>query len=167
MSKVDKLIEKSKEHLGDNENVIAVVMGTYETEIMGSSSIRAGIFIATETRIVFYAKKLIGFELESFPYQNISSIEMSKGMLGYSISFFSSGNKSSMKWIQEVDAREKELGGFVEFVRNNMGKSTLKNNTQGSSDIPDQIKKLFDLKDQGILTDIEFTNKKQELLAKL
>ena len=37
----------------------------------------------------------------------------------------------------------------------------------GQVDIPDQIRKLSQLKDQGILTDEEFSTKKAELLAKL
>jgi hypothetical protein len=37
----------------------------------------------------------------------------------------------------------------------------------GSADVPEQIKKLAELRDQGILTDEEFQVKKKELLAKL
>ncbi|MGZ8892956.1 MAG: SHOCT domain-containing protein [Halobacteriota archaeon] len=37
----------------------------------------------------------------------------------------------------------------------------------GSSDVTEQIKKLAELRDQGILTDEEFQVKKKELLAKL
>lgn len=40
-------------------------------------------------------------------------------------------------------------------------------NTQPVDDIPSQIKKLADLKDAGILTEEEFTQKKTELLAKM
>ena len=95
--KIDKLIQLSREHLDDEENAIEVVMGAYETEWLGIDSVRTGIFIATDTRLVFFAKKIFGFELESFPYSNISSIEMGKGLMGHSISFFGSGNKVSMK----------------------------------------------------------------------
>lgn len=92
MEKIDQLINASKEHLNDDESIVAVIMGIYEGELLGTDITRNGIFIATESRLVFYAKKLFGFDLESFPYSNISSIEMSKGFMGHSISFFSSGN---------------------------------------------------------------------------
>ena len=36
-----------------------------------------------------------------------------------------------------------------------------------SSDVPDQIKKLAELKEQGILTEDEFQSKKQQLLSKM
>ena len=38
---------------------------------------------------------------------------------------------------------------------------------QSSDDIPDQIKKLADLRDQGILTEEEFNSKKTDLLSKM
>lgn len=167
MAKIDKLIEKSKEHLNNDESIIAVVLGVYETKLLGKDTVRNGILIATDTRIVFYTKKLMGFELESFLYTNISSFEMSKGFMGYTISFFSSGNKVSMKWINEQDSREKNISGFVEFVRNSMDKFSAHVDVRVANDIPAQIKKLSDLKNQGILTEDEFTSKKQELLARL
>ena len=89
-------------------------MGAYEAKALGTEIVRTGIFIATETRLVFFAKKTFGFELESFPYSRISSIAMSKGFGGYSISFFSSGNKVSMKWIDQ------NVSEFVGFVRKNI-----------------------------------------------
>lgn len=47
-------------------------------------------------------------------------------------------------------------------------KLTIENDTINTNiDIPEQIKKLADLKEQGILTEIEFNSKKQELLSKM
>ena len=167
MKKVDKLIGQSKEHLNTDEIVVAVVLGAYETDLLGSDTLRNGIFIATEDRIVFYAKRMAGFDMESYSYSNISSLEISKSMMGYQISFFSTGNKVSMKWINEINAREKDIAGFVEYVRNRIEEIPSSESIQQEQDIPDQIKKLAELKDQGILTEEEFGSKKQELLKRL
>ena len=92
------------------------MLGAYETKILGQDSARNGILMATDERLVFYAKKLGGYDLEMFPYANISSIEMSKGMvMGHKISFFASGNKVSMKWIHEGDIK-----GLVATVKDRM-----------------------------------------------
>lgn len=161
MAKIDRLTEKAKEHLNPNENIEAIVMGAYETEILGGDSVRNGIFIATNKRLVFYAKKLMGYELEDFPLSNISSIESGKNMMGHTISFFASGNKVKMKWINDGEIKK-----FVEFVRSKIGKETANTESREIS-IPDQIEKLSKLKDKGILTDVEFQTKKQELLSRL
>ena len=164
--KVDKLIGLSREHLDEEENIVAVVMGSYETELLGNDTVRTGIFIATETRLVFFAKKMFGYDLESFPYSNISSIEMSKGFMGHSISFFGSGNKISMKWIQ---SQEEDVSKFVGFVRSNLGKSSNSdsNKVRQQNDVPELIRMIAELHAQGILADQEFERKKQELLAKM
>jgi hypothetical protein len=132
---------------------------------MGSDSVRNGIFIATEKRLVFYAKKMFGFDLESLPYSNISSIEMSKGFMGHSIAFFASGNSAKMKWINEGD-----VPAFVEYVRGRIGKKEAPAATSTEAVEPDvvgQIQKLAELKEAGILTEEEFSSKKQELLARM
>ncbi len=168
MAKVDKLIKQSQEHLSSDESVVAAVMGVYETEIMGSSTVKNGIFIATESRLVFYSKKLFGFNLESFPYKNLSSIELSKGAMGHIITFVSSGNKVSMKWINDHASREKDVKGFVEYIKNSMEtKPPLQAESNVETTIPEKIKQLSELHKQSILTDDEFNNKKQELLAQM
>ena len=164
--KVDKLVKMSRRHLDDDEDTIEVIMGAYETEVLGNDSVRTGIFIATETRLVFFAKKMFGFQLESFPYSNISSMEMSKGLMGHTIKFFGSGNKVSMKWIS---SDEETVHKFVSLVRNKLEKSQSSDTNENRLQygITEQIREIAELHGQGILTDSEFESKKQELLDRL
>jgi len=161
MGKLKKLTTKAKEHLESDEEILKGIVGAYETKILGKDSVRNGIFLATNKRIVFYAKKLTGYDMEIFPYSTISSIEMGKGLMGHKINFFASGNKASMKWIKEGDVQ-----GFIEEVKNRIGK---KEETKAPAEetITDKIEKLAKLKGQGILSEEEFEQKKKELLAKL
>lgn len=112
-----KTLEAARKQLG-NEQVLAHVFGTYEGEMYGNKVLRPGIFIATETRVVFFSKKLFfGFIMESFPYKRISSISRSGAVLGDYIQFHTSGNTVSMKWIQK-SAQEHPLSikDFVTMV---------------------------------------------------
>lgn len=161
MNKIGKLIRLVQEHLDPEENIITSVLGAYETKIMGKDTVRNGIFLATDKRLVFYSKRLTGFDLEIFPYENISSIEMGKGLMGHHISFFASGNKVRMKWINHGNI---EL--FVSEVKARIGKKSESNNIP-APDVADQIKKLAELKESGILTEEEFNLKKQDLLARM
>jgi|SRR5215203_7363129 len=101
MAKLEKLLDQAKEHLDEGEEVLAVVKGTYETKKMGNDWTRAGILAATDHRVVFYAKKVGGYDFEVFPYNHISSIETGKGMMGHHITFFASGNQVHLKWIDK------------------------------------------------------------------
>lgn len=114
MARADKLIEQAKEHFGAGESPLAAVSGVYETKVGKRDTLRNGVLIATNQRLLFYAKKLTGFDLEAFPYQGISSLEMGKKLGGRWIKFFASGNTVSMKWIQD------DMTAFVDVVQSKM-----------------------------------------------
>ena len=160
MAKKHKLLTQAEEHLASGERPLHAVQGAYETKVMGKDSSRAGVLIATDRRLVFYAKKLAGFDLESFPYENLSSIEQSKGMAGGKVAFFASGNKVSMKWIHDDD-----LPTFVSYVQSKMGKaSPPAASAASSSSVADELSKLAALRDSGVLSDDEFQAQKAKLL---
>ena len=159
MAGYGKNLKKVIEHLDKGETVIESCFGAYETKILGQDSVRNGVFLVTEKRVVFFAKKLTGYDMESFPLSSVSAIEMSKGLMGKSITMKMSGNEAKMKWINDGNAQ-----GVVNYVRDHMG---VKKDTSATDDIPAQIQKLASLKDAGILTEEEFINKKAELLAKM
>jgi hypothetical protein len=164
VAKLDKLIAQAREHLEEGEDVVSAVQGTYETKIAGSDSVRKGAFIATDRRLVFYAKKLTGYDLESYPYDHISSIEMGKTMMGHHIKFFASGNEARMKWIDQ----KQDVSGFIAMVRARM-KGGAGNGASAPAtaepDASDQIRKLAQLRDDGLITDEEFQAKKAQLLG--
>lgn len=164
MANYEKNLTLLKEQLDSNETIKSSVFGSYEGKLMGNDTIRSGVFAATENRVVFFSKKLFGFEMESFLFKNISSVEKSKGLMGHSITINSSGNNAKMKWIQKGDVEK-----FTEFVNSNLGgaSSTAPQQNITENDIPSQIKKLSELFEQGILTEEEFSNKKKQLLDKM
>lgn len=116
MANYKKNLNLLNEHLDTGEKVEVWVDGMYETSILGSDTIRRGVMAATNKRVIFYAKKAFGYDMEVFPYKNISSIEMGKEMLGHRISFFAIGNKVTLKWIQTGDFK-----GFVQTVQERIG----------------------------------------------
>ena len=153
-------LESVKEHLNPNESIKYSIFGAYECKIFGGDSIRDGILVALENRVVVFSIKLTGYDLESFPFDKISSIEMSKEFLGKKITLFASGNKVCVKHIQKGD-----IDVFIEYVRDHIGKQN--NIPVIQESIPDQIKKLSELRDQKILTEEEFTAKKTDLLSRM
>lgn len=165
MANLKKLHKLVLEHLDAEEKVLHSVLGAYETEVMGTSTVRNGALFATNNRLMFYAKKMFGFDMEIFPYENISSIEIGKGLMGYKISFYASGNKVKVKWINKGDVK-----ALVEYVKTRIGKNAASSIATGmtvSEDIPTQIAKLAQLMQQGILSQDEYETKKRQLLARM
>lgn len=171
MAKIDKLVGLATSHLEPGETILGAVQGSYETTLLGSKSARAGVLIATDRRVVFYAKKLTGFEMESFPYRNISSFEQGKNLMGHTITFFASGNRVDMKWILEGP----DLSVLTRHVKAAMtaasAPATAASAPPSAISAPDailaQLKLLGDLRDSGVVTHAEFEAKKAEMLARL
>jgi hypothetical protein len=167
MAKLEKLVGLATDHLEPGETIRGAVQGTYETKIMGSDTVRAGVLIATDRRVVFYAKKLTGYDLESFPYGNISSFEQGKNMMGHNITFFASGNRVHVKWIPTND----DLAALTREVKAAMNAKHVipaaPSTAPPQVDIIGQLKQLGELRDAGVLTPGEFDAKKAELLSRL
>jgi hypothetical protein len=160
--KAVKQLEAAREHLDPGEQVLAYVLGAYETKVLGKDSVRNGVCLATDRRLLFFAKKFTGFDLESFSYEKISSIEMGKGMMGHQITFFASGNEAKMKWINVGDVTD-----FVECARAKMDSSSKPVSEPPAQDPIAQIEKLAALRDAGALSEEEFMAKKAELLSRI
>lgn len=156
--KLDKLVSDAKSQLETGEVIHQSVLGAFKTKRLGTDSARVGALIATDRKIIFYGKKTFGFETEIFPFSSISSIELSKGVIGHKISIFASGNKAEMSGIASPNVNE-----FLSYVREHLGKKS-ESSAAASSDA-DELKKFADLRDAGIITDEEFNAKKKQILG--
>jgi hypothetical protein len=129
-----------------------------------------GILVATNKRLVFADKGLVfGLRVEDFPYDKISSIQYSTGLLLGKLTIFTSGNKAV---IDNVDKKRVRI--FGDFVRNKISsKDTVETPSKqsqqkadtSSDDIVSKLERLAKLKEQRILTEEEFTQQKQKILG--
>ncbi len=144
--------------LASDEELFAIVSGTYNN---GN-----GILVATNKRLIFIDKGILyGLKVEDFGLDKISSIQYETGLLLASIKIMASGNIAEIKNIQKLNARD-----FSEKVRLKLAEPKKQDQilqvTQNNQvDIADQLTKLANLKNQGILTQEEFDQQKQKLLS--
>ena len=128
----------------------------------GDETQRNGILFVTNQRVAFYRKGLFGEIIESIPISKISSVE-ALSIMGYkALRFHTSNNDLSFKTFEEKDLYN-EAYETVETFR-------LEFSSQGSDTSTDsisKIRKLASLRDEGLLTEAEFEEKKSELLGKL
>jgi hypothetical protein len=162
-------LDALKPHLDQGEEVHISCYGAYDTKSLGGKTVKNGILAVTSKRIIQFGKRFSGYNLETFPLDKITAIEISKGLMGKMIAIKMSGNESEMKWINQGDP-----DGLVFLVHEKIGAITSSSQSSSkqliqneSSEIPEQIKKLSELKDSGILTEAEFAAKKQELLSRM
>jgi hypothetical protein len=161
MAKPAKNLAAVQEHLEPGEQILQTVPGAYETKLMDKEWTRNGLLLATDRRLIFYAKKLGGYDMESFPYRSISSVEAGKSLTGHKVTFFASGNRVSLKYIHL------EASALTEFLGLIRGQATqgVSSSAASAPDVADQIRRLGALRDEGLLSEEEFQRKKEQILG--
>jgi hypothetical protein len=168
MANKPKIITLVNEHLQSGEDILQrdsnpiIIDGQYETQIMGSDSIRTGYLVATNQRVIFYAKKLTGYEIESFPYSTISSFEGGKNFMGNHIKIVASGNTANIKWIKDKAGFQILLDAVhAEMTRS---KSSSSKEPSSSTSIADELTKISKLLENGLITEEEFQSLKSKII---
>jgi hypothetical protein len=159
-----RLLMAAKQHL-IGEKVEFHLEGLYKSEMMGFDKHREAVMVATDRQVFVYCQKLIGFETESISLSTINSLEVSKGITGYKVKIMSVNNNVELIYIKSHKAQEVE--SFVEYVRRNRGPANqnVPASVPGGISIADELLKMKQLLDMGVLTQSEFDKKKKELLA--
>ncbi|MFK8260707.1 SHOCT domain-containing protein [Erwinia sp. AnSW2-5] len=163
--KTNKHVENfNKKHLQSGETAVAWAEG-YIGSVMGKGkdTQHNGALIVTDVRVAFYRKGLLGEVIENIPLKSITSIER-KSILGHrSIKMHTSHDDLEFK----TYSKEGEIAVIdaIEAGRQLSGKPTASQTASATVDPYEQLKKLADLKDAGILSEEEFQDKKTKIMA--
>src|SRR5690606_4329640 len=119
-----------------------------------------GILVATDRRLIFFDKGLLGSTVAEYPYRSITSIEHGTGLVAGEIRITVAGN------MDKIDQIFKEhVQGFVAFVRAKMEQAQAQTTAAPAPDLATQIQQLANLREQGLLTDKQFEAAKNRLLG--
>ncbi|WP_223251695.1 SHOCT domain-containing protein [Bacillus sp. LLTC93] len=163
------LLHKANDILNQTDETIAEIV------LCSSNFLKygeVGLFIATKKRLIFIDKNN---SIKSWEYTDVSNVSVpTKGWSGYKFSFNVAGEHIEMFGILEGDPAT--LVAYIKKMKENSSKVI----KQPSSDVNkqekpvvpentdfiiDEIRKYAALKEEGILTDEEFTLKKKQLLG--
>ena len=121
-----------------------------------------GQFILTNERVCFYRKDPFEEVFETIPLSKISSVE-TLSLMGYRVLRLHTAHDDLEFKTLEPKTLFDEVLAQLERLRNELPVAS----TAPAESITDQIKKLGELRDGGLLTEDEFNAKKAELLARL
>jgi hypothetical protein len=179
-------IKKIEDRLDSDEQVIIVARQS-RFKPGGSLVTTPNIIFATSKRLILRNPTMLGLRenIEDYSYDKITNIKLEKGMFSSTLVITAPGMGTSARasnitgiiaWGRKedgmIDAIPKDKAEqILKVVRNGMEearKSKMQPSVtlQQSTSLADEIGKLAKLKEQGILTDEEFTKMKQDLINK-
>jgi hypothetical protein len=157
--------------LKKDETVLDVTIG-FIGEMMGEKEDRQynGVLICTNQRVVFHSKGWFSEVNRSIPLEKVSSIDLDKGLLFQSIKIHTSNDgiyvRSALKF-EELQRFQKNIEEARDAKNLNSEENLQNNNSLAEDDPIAKIKKLSELKEQGIISDEEFNQKKKELMDQI
>lgn len=54
VAKIERSMAQTQRHQHAGEQLSAAFLGSYEAEVLGTDSVRSGVMLATDQRVVFY-----------------------------------------------------------------------------------------------------------------
>ena len=140
--------------------------------VTGKYHANSGILVATDRRMLFVDKGLLGqLKVDDFPYDKISSLESNRGILAGSIVIHTSGNWDCIDSIPkgQVDAFVAAQRKKVALWKNKaeVPPQTSRQSPSSIGSVIDELERLGKLRQQGILTQDEFEQAKARLIREI
>jgi hypothetical protein len=139
------------------EGAIFVMEAMYPKDDESAMNFNMPLVAIFEDKVVQSRKSILNSSLEEIPMKNISSVEITSGLLP-NVNVYTSGNTLTFRTDVLQGPR------FVEVLRDCLAKRSDGKPSGGVSDV-EQLEKLVSLFEKGHLTKEEFDKKKQQILG--
>ena len=139
------------------EGALYVMEAMYPKDDDAKMNLNMPLVAIFEDKVVQSRKSILGSSIEEIPMKNISSVEITTGLIP-TVNVFTSGNTLTFRTDVLQGPR------FVEVLRECLSNRPASNSNSGLSEA-EQLEKLAALLEKGLLTREEFDNKKQQILG--
>ena len=174
----------------DQDEIVRFVAKQSRMRPGGSALATPNIVFATDKRIIIRNPTMLGMRenIEDIPYDKMTSVKLEKGIFSSTILIRAPGlsemsrvskNSGLIAWGRgedgQIDALSKDKGEqLFTIIREGIGgakKAAVQSSTpivnQQQITIVGELTKLATLKQQGVISEIEFTQMKQDLMKKM
>jgi hypothetical protein len=134
----------------------------YLTGIFKNKAARKGALIATNQRIIFYAKGITGYELDSTTYGEINNLEIQRTVGTWQLRYTTARTTYHLRYAKG------EVEQFAHLVRSRIGQGAMAQVApiQQSGSVADELGKLGELLRQSLINQQEFEQQKDRLLQR-
>jgi hypothetical protein len=139
------------------EGALYVMEALYPKDDDAKMNLNMPLVAIFKDKVVQSRKSILGSSIEEIPMKNISSVEITSGLLP-TVNVYTSGNTLTFRTDVLQGPR------FVEILRDCLANRSEGANSSTTSDV-EQIEKLAALMEKGLITREEFDKKKNQILG--
>jgi len=123
--------------------------------------------VISDRRVAIKVPQILGDDERSVPYSNITSVDLDTGLVNKRLTLQTPGQTYH---IEAHEPGKEEVRDAVRFIRKKISDANQPDVVQTESSEPDpldQLNKLKEMNEEGVVSDEEFEEKKSELLDKI
>lgn len=128
----------------------------------GSDTQSNGVLVVTDLRSVFYSKSWLSERVETIMHDKVSSVERSSMLGHHTLTVHTFGNSLEFKCMDGGQADT--LYALIDELKGGAQPAAAAA-PQPAASVGDQLEKLVNLRERGVLSDEEFAAQKAKLLA--
>lgn len=152
--------------LSNDEELHGILQGGLSA-IKGNNYNGLGLIIATNKRVIFLRKSIIGtLTKEEYSLPLITSVAYRKGLMVSSVVITAANNEAIIERCEKGSA-DKFINVVTNLIQSSQSYQNQKNNLQNSDDSIQKLERLFDLKQKGVITEDEYSQQKAKLLGEM
>ena len=154
---VGKELKHLHEHINQGENILGHTRGFYNGTTW--------LICVTDRRLLFLDRNIgWGMKTTEIPLISVGSVNYETKLLGGNITVTASGSEKHIGKMKKQDV--KDIAALISDAAEKLN-SVVGRNANAIQEVSkmDELKKLAELKDSGILTDEEFNEQKAKLLS--
>jgi len=157
---VRKELKNLNSILHEGEPVLNMASGRYDGN--------EGLIVATDRRVIFFEKGLARSRQEDFTFSKVTSVQSETGMLGGKLIIFASGNKAIIDHVFPKE-RATELGDYLRARIADAPPAAAAPTANGpaASSPQERLRRLQNLKDEGLISAGEYDERRTAILADL
>jgi len=161
MGRAEKGLEEIEGMLEPDEEIKSHVWGTQCDPPTGKSGKVSGALAITDRRVLFVGKSLGSKKVRTIPLDTVTSVELNKGALLSHVQVTLAGSYENFL------VKYKEAEPFVQVAQSALASAHSGGAVQApaAASMADEIAKLADMHQQGLLSDEEFAAAKARLLG--
>lgn len=161
--KRQQLMEDARPALLPGEQILDATGGMVHVHRHGGSQARRGTLAVTDQRVFLYTKRIGGYDVQDFAYGLLSACNYSTGAGYGTIELVTVGERTRITQVLKEEA--KRIGPLVRHQMALARSATSPPN--GQTDPAEQLRKLAELREAGLLTEQEFQAKRAAVVEKL
>jgi hypothetical protein len=157
-----QLIADAAPALHEGEEVLDLTTGVAHVKRMGSNTTRRATILVTDRRVLVFSKKMGGYDVQDYAYGLLTGVDYKKGMTSGHIDLRAAGDSANVQQVQKDDVQR-----IAEMIRHKMAAAHPHNSAAAAATAPDfaeELRKLTSLRDDGLLTEEEFQDRRKKLL---